>query len=81
VGTGLRRLLPRRLAPPPRAGADPSPDGYADEAELREFLAADEAPEEADPRFREELRRRLWTWLRARWSGTARASDDASHGR
>ncbi len=67
MGTGLRRLFPRRSAPPPRGGADPSD---ASDAELREFLAADGAPVEADPRFREELRRRLWAWLQAHWHGT-----------
>ena len=82
MGTGLRRLFPPRpLAPPPRAGADPTPERDADEAELREFLAADGSPDEADPRFREELRRRLWAWLQARWPGSARPSDDAPRGR
>jgi hypothetical protein len=32
-----------------------------DEAELLEFLAADEDPVQADPEFRDELRDRLWT--------------------
>lgn len=78
MGTGLRRLFPRRpVTPPPRAGADPLPCG-ASEAELREFLAADGAPDEADPRFREELRRRLWTWLQTRWHGSAPRSDGSS---
>jgi len=72
MGTGLRRLLPRRPEAPPPAGSDPTPDCDADEAELREFLAADVSPDEADPRFREELRRRLWAWLQARWPGSAR---------
>lgn len=34
------------------------------EGEFREFLAADDNPPEADPLFRERLRRRLWTMLR-----------------
>lgn len=39
-------------------------DTAAAEDELREFLEADEADAEADPLFRERLRRRLWTMLR-----------------
>jgi hypothetical protein len=39
-------------------------DAAAAEDELREFLDADEADGEADPLFRERLRRRLWTMLR-----------------
>jgi len=35
-------------------------DDYGYEEELQEFLAADREPTEADPRFRDELRERLW---------------------
>ena len=49
--TGLRRFFPRRPAPP-RPVADPTLECGASEAELREFLSADGAPDEADPRFR-----------------------------
>lgn len=78
MGTGLRRLFPRRAAPPPRAGGDPTLECGASEAELREFLSADGAPDEADPRFREELRRRLWSWLQTRWHGSAPPSDGST---
>jgi hypothetical protein len=72
--TGLRRFFPRRPAPP-RPVADPTLECGASEAELREFVSADGAPDEADPRFREELRRRLWTWLQTRWHGATPPSD------
>jgi hypothetical protein len=78
VGTGLRRFFPRRPAPPPRPSADPRLECGASDAELREFLSADDAPDEADPRFREELRRRLWTWLQTRWHGGSPPSDGSS---
>jgi hypothetical protein len=38
--------------------------GPGDEDELREFMAADVDPPQADPLFRERLRRRLWAMLR-----------------
>ena len=37
--------------------------------ELREFLEADWLGSEADPAFRERLRRRLWQWVRSRYRG------------
>jgi hypothetical protein len=39
-------------------------DAEAAQDELREFLEADDVDAEADPLFRERLRRRLWTMLR-----------------
>lgn len=38
-----------------------------DPAELREFLAADLLDVEADPVFKERLRRKLWRLVRARY--------------
>jgi hypothetical protein len=35
-------------------------DDYGYEEELQDFLAADRDPIDADPRFREDLRERLW---------------------
>ena len=37
--------------------------------ELREFLDADDMEVEADPLFRERLRRKLWTIVRDRFGG------------
>jgi hypothetical protein len=37
--------------------------------ELRDFLDADDVEVEADPLFRERLRRKLWTIVRDRFSG------------
>jgi hypothetical protein len=34
--------------------------------EIREFLEADWLGSGADPGFREQLRRRLWDWIRSR---------------
>ncbi len=34
-------------------------------AELREFLAADYVPIQADPAFKEGLRKKLWTFIRS----------------
>jgi hypothetical protein len=79
VENGLRRFLARR--PAPRREGDPTLECGASEAELREFLSADGAPDEADPRFREELRRRLWSWLQTRWHGAGPRSDGSPPGR
>jgi hypothetical protein len=45
-------------------GASLVADEEATEDELREFLAADLAPIEADPDFKEELREQLWSLIR-----------------
>lgn len=37
--------------------------------ELRDFLDADDVEVEADPLFRERLRRKLWTIVRDRFGG------------
>jgi hypothetical protein len=58
----MRRFFSRRPAPP----------RDANEAELREFENASGPGVEADPGFREELRRRLWAWLQSRRQGAAR---------
>lgn len=58
----MRRFFSRRPAPPPRE---------ANEAELREFESAAGSAVEADPGFREELRRSLWAWLQSRRQGSA----------
>jgi hypothetical protein len=51
---------------PEDAGVDELVIDDLDDAseEFREFLAADGDPPQADPLFRERLRRRLWTLLR-----------------
>ena len=57
-------------------GSDPSAeDVHADE--LREFLEADECEVEADPLFRERLRRRLWSIVRERFGRGPSGSSDA----
>ena len=48
---------------------DPDPLGFAEEgefsdAELREFMAGDLDPIEADPGFREQLRDQLWAMVK-----------------
>jgi hypothetical protein len=63
MGTGVRRFFSRRPAPPPREASD---------AELREFESASGSSVEADPGFREDLRRRLWAWLQSHRQGSAR---------
>lgn len=42
-------------------------DPDVDPDELREFLAGDLLPGEADPVFKERLRQRLWRMVRARY--------------
>ncbi len=70
--------------PPERDGSSASADSYLawleDAAgdispeELREFLAADFFPCEADPPFREALREKLWALVR---SSSRRGGPDA----
>jgi hypothetical protein len=49
-------------APAALPGAhDGAIDGDCTPAELREFLAADYVPNQADPAFKENLRKKLWT--------------------
>lgn len=43
--------------------------------ELREFLEADELDIEADPLFRERLRRKLWAIVRDRFGSRSREGD------
>jgi len=54
-------------------GASLLADDEATEEELREFLAADFDPIEADPDFKEELREQLWSLIRE--GGLARRND------
>ena len=66
AGSGPRRLFPRRRRN--GDGAGPSPPEVAPEfttEELQEFVAADYLPSDADPEFREALRRKLWALLEA----------------
>ena len=35
--------------------------------ELRDFLSADFFPDEADPEFKEELREKMWSLVRAKY--------------
>jgi hypothetical protein len=81
-GTGLRHLFPARRRQSDRREASaplPAPVEVAAEystEELQEFLEADRLPEEADPDFREERRRRLWELVEAERARLATESDD-----
>ncbi len=44
--------------------------------ELREFLEADLLGAQADPRFKEALRRKLWTLVRARYGREQQGEGD-----
>jgi hypothetical protein len=43
--------------------------------ELREFLEADLLGSQADPEFKERLRRRLWALVRAKYGPSSVAND------
>jgi hypothetical protein len=45
-------------------------------AELREFLETDQLDVRADPKFKEELRRKLWELLESSRSGRNRIDPD-----
>ncbi len=57
------------------SGASVAHDGAIDAdftpAELREFLAADYVPVQADPAFKETLRKKLWTLVSNRAGPTS----------
>ena len=67
MGTRAKDEGPERSLTADEATMDESMDGveYSPE-ELREFLAADTAEVQADPRFKERLRLRLWDMLKSR---------------
>jgi hypothetical protein len=56
------------------------PEGVASDEvsleELREFLEADQLDVRADPKFKEELRRKLWELLESSRSGRNRIDPD-----
>ncbi len=78
----LRARGPRSDKPASR----PKPDAIGETSEsfpsgeLREFLEADELGVEADPAFKERLRRKLWDLIRARLADRPKKSlcDDDS---
>lgn len=61
----------RRASRAAEPGAEQAPDGAVDgaldtnftQAELREFLAADYLDTQADPVFKETLRKKLWAFV------------------
>jgi hypothetical protein len=64
AGSGPRRLFPRRRRNGNGDGV--APEEIASEfttEELQEFITADYLPSDADPEFRESLRRKLWALL------------------
>jgi hypothetical protein len=62
---GSRSAEATGVAPEHRAQGN-AIDAEFTPAELREFLAADYVPIQADPAFKERLRKKLWTFIRNR---------------
>ena len=60
---GSRSAEATGVASPHRAQAN-AIDAEFTPVELREFLAADYVPSQADPAFKEGLRKKLWTLIR-----------------
>jgi hypothetical protein len=55
----------QKVAPPPkRRSKRPEGASALEDEEFAEFLEADELPVNADPEFKEKLRRKLWKLLK-----------------